>query len=136
MKTQASRADDLTCEYPPGFIPHPTQFRGLWSGGHNTPERELAMAVLENAVTDLLRHRFTHCRYRQRLYWQAYEWVASPDWDWPFSFLNICECLRLSPEALRARLLRTVDAGWLKALRSVGATGAEALLGADACFAP
>src|SRR5579862_4939627 len=109
MKSQASPADDLASECPSDLVPHPTQFRGLWNGGHSSPECELAMAVLENAVTDLLRHRYAHGRYGQRMYWIAYQWVASSDWDWPFSFLNICECLRLSADALRTHLLRAGD---------------------------
>jgi hypothetical protein len=109
MKSQASRPDDLVSGCPSGVTLHPTQFRGLWNGGHGSPEREVAMAVIENAVTDLLRHRYARGRYRQRMYWQAHQWVASSDWDWPFSFVNICEYLRLSAEAPRARLLRAGD---------------------------
>jgi hypothetical protein len=83
----------------------PAQFRDIWSGAGHSPERELAAAVLDAAVVDLQKYRYARGRGRQRMYWQTYQWVASSDREWPFSFINICETLRLSPEALRARLL-------------------------------
>jgi hypothetical protein len=83
----------------------PTQFRDIWNGRGHQPECELAAAVLEAAVEDLAKHRHAHRRNRQRIYWQVYEWVASDGREWPFSFVNICEILRLSPQALRAQLL-------------------------------
>jgi len=82
-----------------------TQFRDIWNGGHHQPERALAAAVLDSAVADLEKHRYARRRSRQRTYWQVYQWVASDSREWPFSFVNICEILRLSPQALRARLL-------------------------------
>jgi hypothetical protein len=83
----------------------PAEFHSIWSGERKCPERELAAAVLETAVVDLLQNRDGGHGSRQRVYWQAYEWVASVERDWPFSFVNICESLHLSAEALRARLL-------------------------------
>jgi hypothetical protein len=102
----SSRPSDLTSELAFASILHPTQFRDLWNGDHRSPERALAAAVLEGATEDLLKHRYARSRYRQRLYWQAHQWVTSPDREWPFSFTNICESLHLSPDALRARLLQ------------------------------
>jgi hypothetical protein len=82
-----------------------TQFRDIWNGGRHRPEHALAAAVLDTAVADLERNRYAHCRSRQRIYWQVYQWVASDCREWPFSFVNICETLRLSPQALRAQIL-------------------------------
>jgi hypothetical protein len=96
-------------EYLPHTVLHPDQFRDIWNGEGLSPERELAAAVLDGAMSDLQKYRFARRRRRQRLYWQAYQWVASDSREWPFSFVNICECLRLSPEAFRERLLSTSD---------------------------
>jgi hypothetical protein len=96
-------------EYLPHTVLHPDQFRDIWNGEGFSPERELAAAVLDGAASDLLKYRFARRRRRQRLYWQAYQWIMSEDREWPFSFVNICECLRLSPEALRERLLSPPD---------------------------
>jgi hypothetical protein len=89
----------------PNSILHPRQFRDIWHGDGHSPERELAAAVLDAAISDLRNYRYARRRRRQRMYWQTYQWVASNDREWPFSFVNICEFLRLSPAALRARLL-------------------------------
>jgi hypothetical protein len=107
------RANDQT--RIPGFaedhlantILHPAQFRDIWNGEGHSPERELAAAVLENAAADLRNYRYARRRRRQRMYWQAYEWVASDSREWPFSFVNICEFLRISPQAMRESLLGT-----------------------------
>ena len=42
---------------------------------------------------------------RQRLYWEAYAWVASNDRSWPYSFVNLCELLDMVPDAVRQQLL-------------------------------
>jgi hypothetical protein len=36
---------------------------------------------------------------------QAFEWVASHDHTWPYSFVNLCDLLNLNPESLRKELL-------------------------------
>jgi hypothetical protein len=84
----------------------PIQFHAIWSQSRAiTPERALALAVLEQARLDLQKYRYARRRRQQRLYRDAYEWVAADDISWPFSFVNICGGLSLSPEALRAQLL-------------------------------
>ena len=96
----------------PGICGHavltPTQFHDVWNGGKRGPECTLAAAVLETAVADLLKYRHARTRHCQNIYWQAYQWVDSRDREWPFSFVSICDCLGLSPEALKARLLGRV----------------------------
>jgi hypothetical protein len=86
-------------------IVNPGQFRDIWNGSNSSPERSLAAAVLETAVDDLLKYRQARGRRCDRIYREAYQWLSSPDREWPFSFINICDCLRLSPEALRKGLL-------------------------------
>ena len=61
--------------------------------------------MLDAAASDLRNYRYARRRRRQRIYWQTYQWVASEARDWPFSFVNICEFLRISPEGLREQLL-------------------------------
>lgn len=85
----------------------PIQFQGIWrDSAATTPEGTLAVSVLCQAADDLLKYRYARRRGRQRLYMEAYTWVASNDRCWPYSFLNLCEALRLSPNAVRAVLLR------------------------------
>ena len=84
----------------------PEQFDDIW---HRTrfisSERALALAVLWQVVIDLERFRFAPRRRQQRMYMEAYKWVASDACDWPYAFASLCEMLGLSPGALRAQLL-------------------------------
>jgi hypothetical protein len=86
----------------------PVQFHDVYRSAR-TAERDLAAAVLRTAIGDLELHRYARGRRGQRQYWQAYDWVAATDWQWPFSFVNICDLLHLSPDALRVRLLHPRD---------------------------
>ena len=84
----------------------PTQFHDIW---HKTraisPERALALSVMWEAVIDLEKFRFATRRRQQRLYWEAYQWVTNDDRAWPYSFLNLCDALNLTPEMVRRQLL-------------------------------
>lgn len=68
-------------------------------------EIELAAAVLKQAFDDLQRHRLATEIRRRRAFRDAQGWVKSNERAWPFSFLNVCDLLDLSPSALRAKLL-------------------------------
>lgn len=84
----------------------PTQFKDVWYRSRAiSAERALILAVMWQALIDLRKHRFAQRRQQQRLYMEAYDWVASNDRSWPFSFVNLCELLNLSPESARRELL-------------------------------
>src|SRR5215470_8411797 len=86
----------------------PIQFHDIWSkSGSVSPERSLALAVVQEALNDLVRHRFAKGRRGQRLYWQAYAWIADDDREWPFSFANLCESVGLPVELIRGQLFRS-----------------------------
>ena len=88
----------------------PGQFQDLWHHSMKlTPERLLAVAVLWQAAMDLKKFRYAPRRRKQRLYREAYQWVASNDRDWPYSFVNLCDMLSVSAQYLRRELL-TADA--------------------------
>ncbi|MDX2165770.1 MAG: hypothetical protein SF182_01855 [Deltaproteobacteria bacterium] len=92
-------------EHLPTCILHPVQYHDVWTGSGTSPERELAAAVLDRAATDLRLYRHARKKRHQRLYVEAYQWVASDDTSWPFNFLSICHAIGVSPAALRERLL-------------------------------
>ena len=78
--------------------------RGLWQ-----PEKRLMLAVLENALSPLLRNparRHGRVVERRPLTAEVKAWIASDAHEWPFSFLNICHVLGLDEDALRSALLR------------------------------
>lgn len=84
----------------------PSQFADIWYRSRAiSPERALALAVLWEAVFDLQKFQFAPRRRQQRLYWEAYEWVVSNQRGWPYSFVNLCELLGFTPDAVRKQLL-------------------------------
>ena len=86
----------------------PSQFHDVWYRTRYVPaDRALILAVMWQAVADLQKFRFARRRRQQRMYMEAYRWVASDDREWPFSFANLCDALNLSVESLRVELLST-----------------------------
>jgi len=85
--------------------PLPVQFDEIWHRSRAiSPERSLALAVLWQAFFDLRKYRFAARRRQQRLYIEAYRWVASDSHGWPFAFASLCDLLELDSDAVRARL--------------------------------
>ena len=90
------RQADVWCEEMPA-----TEQREREASG----EEVLAAAVLKLAFEDLQRHRGATDVRSRRAFREAYVWVKSDERRWPFSFLNVCDMLELSPGALRSKLL-------------------------------
>ena len=68
-------------------------------------EKALMLAVLEDGIRCFQEH-LTNARANPRLLSrQAEEWIRAEDWDWPFSFNNVCDNLGIDPAALRLSLL-------------------------------
>src|SRR5437868_12065714 len=68
-------------------------------------QKELAAVILKQAGLDLRRFHGGTSAVEREFYLDAYRWVMSDDCSWPFSFLNVCQLLKLSPEILRQDLL-------------------------------
>ena len=84
----------------------PAQFYEMWSGtADRSAEFKLALAVLEQALDDLEKHRHAHDNKRRRLYRQAQIWVQSNDRRWPYSFVNVCDTLNMRCDRLRTHIL-------------------------------
>lgn len=74
-------------------------------------EKALMLAVLEDGIRCFQEH-LKNPRVRPRLLArQAERWIRSKDWEWPFSFNNVCESLELNPDCLRAKLLAPREDG-------------------------
>lgn len=76
-----------------------------------TSQRDLAAGILKQAVQDLRRFHGATTAVERELYLDAYRWLTSDDSSWPFSFLNVCQLLHLSPEAVRAEQLGDLSLG-------------------------
>ena len=68
-------------------------------------QRDLATGVLRQATQDLRRFHRQTSRIERELYDDAYRWVMSDDYSWPFSFPNVCGLLKRAPDELRQELV-------------------------------
>jgi hypothetical protein len=73
------------------------------------PEKILMLAVLQDAIICLQKYRASGSPGNKRLFDQAKAWIQSEDWDWPFSFNNVCEAVSLNPGYLRRGLIQMSD---------------------------
>src|SRR6266850_3346054 len=76
-----------------------------------TSQKDLAAGVLNQAKQDLRRFHGATSAVERELYLDAYSWLTSNDCSWPFSFLNVCQLLHLSPEAVREEQLGDLSLG-------------------------
>jgi hypothetical protein len=72
--------------------------------GRSAPERRLMVAVLQDAIECIERHRCAKDRRRQRLFDEVRQWLLSEQTDWLYSFARICEVLDLDANAVRHQL--------------------------------
>ena len=77
---------------------------------HLEPERDLMFALLEDAVRCYRAYAFAKSSASRRIFRDAEKWIWKNDWEWPFSFRNICEVLGLDPFCLWRGLLRWKEA--------------------------
>lgn len=76
-------------------------------------QSELAASIFKQAARDLRRFYGATTTIEQELYFDAYSWLMSDDWGWPFSFMNVCQLLNLSPEDVRQELVGDIALGKL-----------------------
>ncbi len=64
----------------------------------------LIQSVLEDAI-DCFQKQFGAPRFRDyRIAKEAKQWFFTDDYQWPFSFVNICSVLDIDPEYIRRGL--------------------------------
>ena len=88
-------------------------------------QRKMATGVLKQAVQDLRRFHGATSAIERDLYLDAYSWVISDNCSWPFSFLNVCQLLKLAPESLRQELLTDASLGLFSYLARRGGRAAR-----------
>ena len=77
-----------------------------------TGQKELAAGVLKQPAQDLRRFNSATSAVEQELYLDAYSWLNSYDSSWPFSFLNVCQLLNLTPDIVRQELVADASGGF------------------------
>jgi hypothetical protein len=70
------------------------------------PERKLMLAVLQDAINCFQANVMAQSGRRKKLFKDTEDWIMAQDDNWIFSFVSICEILRLNPEYVRRGLLR------------------------------
>jgi len=76
-----------------------------------TSRRDLADGILKQAAVDLRRFHGATSAVEREFYLDAHRWVTSDDCNWPFSFLNVCQTLNLTPETVREEVLGDLSLG-------------------------
>jgi hypothetical protein len=79
---------------------------GYRNDSYLSGEKALMLAVLEDGIRCFQEHLRNPRLNPRLLSEQAEEWIRAEDWDWPFSFNNVCDTLGLDPAALRTALLQ------------------------------
>lgn len=106
------------------------EFAGVSEKANSTePERALAAGVLRQAASDLRRFRESEDAVGREMYWDARSWFISNDTEWPYSFLNACSLLGVSPEDIRDEVFADAGSGWLSHSRRVALATATQLVG-------
>src|SRR6267378_4138625 len=77
-----------------------------------TSQKDLAAGVLKQAKQDLRRFHGATSAVERELYLDAYSWITSDDCSWPFSFLNVCQLLSLTPDIVRQELVADAPRGF------------------------
>lgn len=67
-------------------------------------EFELVRAMLDDALHTYRKYALVKGRRAQRLFREVDDWISVDDWEWPFSFINVCEVLDLDPGYIRTGL--------------------------------
>lgn len=93
------------------------------------PERALAAGVLRQAASDLRRFRRSEDAAGREIYRDARSWFNSDDTAWPYSFLNVCQLLGISPEEIRGEVFADARAGWRSHARRVAIATATQFVG-------
>jgi hypothetical protein len=89
---------------------YPEQYAGLLRPFSRSPETELLVAVIADAVAVYVRHfRDPHPKRRVE-FEEVQRWFASEDTSEPFGFLNVCSALDLEPTAVQVALTLIRDA--------------------------
>jgi hypothetical protein len=102
-----SRAEEITEKlFQPDVLATHEYIENHRRKTHLEPEKNLMFAILEDAVRCYRAYAFSKSTPLRRLYLDAEKWMWKNDWQWAFSFRNICEVLGVDPFCLRRGLLR------------------------------
>jgi hypothetical protein len=73
---------------------------------HLCGERALMWAVLTDGIECYRRNARTVAGRQRTEFAEAERWVFTTNWEWPFSFVNLCEAFGFNPAGVRRALRR------------------------------
>ena len=91
--------------FAPDIILPEQFFEGARRDSYISGEKALMLAVLEDGIRCFQEHLRNPRSNPRLLSREAEDWIRAVDYDWPFSFNNVCETLGIDASALRAALL-------------------------------
>jgi hypothetical protein len=81
-----------------------TFFDTLRRSEHLQPEKDLLLAILEDAIHTYRKYGRAHDPEGKKQFRETEEWIMEGGNDWVFSFNNVCEYLGLNPDYVRGGL--------------------------------
>jgi hypothetical protein len=96
--------DHIESLFQPDTIAPAEYYDGFKRKSPLEPERELVLAMLEDAVLCFQKYLRSSKEKERRLFTEAEDWLFGDDREWPLSFLNVCDLLGLEPGYLRKGL--------------------------------
>ncbi len=97
--------ENLAELFTPDIVLPEQLIQGYRRDSYVSGEKALMLAVLEDGIRCFQEH-LRNPRSNPRLLSQEAEtWIRAVDYDWPFSFNNVCETLGIDADALRSSLL-------------------------------
>src|SRR5439155_1239305 len=101
--------DSLSELFTPDIVLPEQFFEGARRDSYISGEKALMLAVLEDGIRCFQEHLRNPRSNPRLLSQQAEQWIRAVDYEWPFSFQNVCETLGINPESLRGALLGALD---------------------------
>jgi hypothetical protein len=85
----------------------PEQFwQSQYGSVHRSGERALMWAVFTDGIDSYRRNAGARSMDRRLEFLETESWLSHTDWDWPFSFVNLCEAFGFDPAGVRRMLRR------------------------------
>jgi hypothetical protein len=108
-ETRPASGETINSLFQPDALVNDQYLESFRRGAALEPERELMLAILEDAVKTLQENRGALSVKKKRLFEETRDWFFSDDSTWIFSFVSVCTALGLNPDYLRKGLSRWHD---------------------------
>lgn len=109
-----------------GDVIAPDQYLDIFTRTNKLePEQELMLAILSDAIDCILKYCEEPIPMRAKLFSEAHDWLFDQDEREPFSFLNVCETLKLNPNYLRRGIVAKMQAKSVRGTEHLARTTAR-----------